>query len=173
MMRAIVSTVWIGWSPTLVSPESITASAPSSTALATSLASARVGAGLVIIDSSIWVATMTGLASSARLAHDLLLQERHVLERALHREVAARDHEAVEGLDDLVEVVDGLRLLDLGDDGQHHALLAHDRADVLDVLGVAHEAQRDEVDAEAAARSAGRRCPSPTAPAPRPRRRAG
>ena len=48
--------------PTLVSPDSITASAPSSTALATSEASARVGAGLEIIDSSIWVATMTGLA---------------------------------------------------------------------------------------------------------------
>ena len=52
----------MGYSPTLVSPESITASAPSRTALATSLASARVGAGAVIIDSSIWVATMTGFA---------------------------------------------------------------------------------------------------------------
>ena len=52
----------MGYSPTLVSPDSITASAPSSTALATSEASARVGAGLLIIDSSIWVATMTGLA---------------------------------------------------------------------------------------------------------------
>ena len=61
-MRAIVRTVSMGYSPTLVSPESITASAPSSTALATSEASARVGAGLLIIDSSIWVATITGLA---------------------------------------------------------------------------------------------------------------
>ena len=40
----------------------MTASAPSSTALATSLVSARVGTGLSIIDSSICVATMTGLA---------------------------------------------------------------------------------------------------------------
>ncbi len=62
MIRAMVSTVWTGYSPTLVSPDSITASAPSSTAFATSEASARVGAGLEIIDSSIWVATMTGLA---------------------------------------------------------------------------------------------------------------
>ena len=61
-MRAIVSTATMGCSPTLVSPDSITASAPSSTALATSLASARVGAGELIIDSSIWVATMTGFA---------------------------------------------------------------------------------------------------------------
>src|SRR4051812_50087507 len=62
MIRAIVRTVSMGYSPTLVSPDSITASAPSSTALATSEASARVGAGLLIIDSSIWVATITGLA---------------------------------------------------------------------------------------------------------------
>ena len=84
MIRAIVSTVCTGYSPTLVSPESITASAPSSTALATSEASARVGAGLEIIDSSIWVATMTGLACSRALRTIVLLQERHVLERALH-----------------------------------------------------------------------------------------
>ena len=53
----------------------------------------------------------------------LLLQERHVLERALHAEVAAGDHEAVERVDDLVEVVDRLRLLDLGDDREVDALL--------------------------------------------------
>ena len=75
--------------------------------------------GLEIIDSSIWVATMTGLALRRALLDDLLLQERHLLERALHAEVAAGDHEAVEGVDDLVEVVDRLRLLDLGDDREH------------------------------------------------------
>ena len=37
------------------------ASAPSKTAVATSETSARVGTGAVIIDSSIWVATTTGL----------------------------------------------------------------------------------------------------------------
>ena len=62
MMRAIVCTDSIGYFPTLVSPESISASAPSSTAFATSDASARVGREALIIDSSIWVATMTGLA---------------------------------------------------------------------------------------------------------------
>lgn len=40
----------------------MTASAPSRIALATSEASARVGRELVIIDSIIWVATITGLA---------------------------------------------------------------------------------------------------------------
>ena len=68
MIRAIVSTVSTGYSPTLVSPDSITASAPSSTALATSEASARVGRGVEIIDSSIWVATMTGFALRRGLA---------------------------------------------------------------------------------------------------------
>ncbi len=62
MMRAMVLTVTTGNSPTLVSPLSMSASAPSSTALAQSEASARVGRGLVIMDSSICVATMTGLA---------------------------------------------------------------------------------------------------------------
>ena len=61
-MRAMVATVMTGYSPTLVSPDSMTASAPSRTAFATSEVSARVGTGLEIIDSSICVATMTGLA---------------------------------------------------------------------------------------------------------------
>src|SRR5436305_1665803 len=42
----------------------MTASAPSYTAVATSEASARVGVGAVIIDSSIWVATMTGFPAN-------------------------------------------------------------------------------------------------------------
>ncbi|CAB4643076.1 unannotated protein [freshwater metagenome] len=52
-MRAIVATAIAGYFPTLVSPLSITASAPSSTALATSEVSARVGTGASIMDSSI------------------------------------------------------------------------------------------------------------------------
>src|SRR5699024_1545315 len=43
MIRAIVRTATAGNSPMLVSPDNITASVPSSTALATSEASARVG----------------------------------------------------------------------------------------------------------------------------------
>ena len=46
--------------PMAVSPESITVEEPSNTALATSEASARVGLGAWTIDSSIWVAVMTG-----------------------------------------------------------------------------------------------------------------
>ena len=47
--------------PTLVSADSITAEVPSITALATSAASARVGSGDWIIDSSICVAVITSL----------------------------------------------------------------------------------------------------------------
>ena len=47
--------------PIAVSPDSMTASVPSNTALATSLTSARVGAGASIIVSSICVAVMTGV----------------------------------------------------------------------------------------------------------------
>ena len=59
---AISTTVSSGYLPAAVSAESITASVPSSTALATSLTSARVGTGLVIIDSIICVAVMTTLS---------------------------------------------------------------------------------------------------------------
>jgi hypothetical protein len=64
MIRAIMATASIGWAPTPVSPESISASAPPRTALATSEASARVGRECRIIDSSIWVATIVGFARS-------------------------------------------------------------------------------------------------------------
>ena len=53
-----------GIRPTAVSPESMTASVPSKMALATSLASARVGRGLWRIESSMSVAVMTGLPAA-------------------------------------------------------------------------------------------------------------
>ena len=59
IMRSMACTVSAGKSPTAVSADSITASVPSSTALATSETSARVGWGLWIMDSIIWVAVIT------------------------------------------------------------------------------------------------------------------
>ncbi len=151
MIRAMVSTTITGYSPTLVSPDSMTASAPSRTALATSEVSARVGTGLVIIDSSICVATMTGFAMRRASLDGALLHDRHGLQRQLDAEVAAGDHDAVERVDDLFEVVDGLRLLDLRDDGDAHALLRHDLVHALDVGRAAHEGERDQVGADAQA----------------------
>src|SRR3990172_2997558 len=60
-IRLIDKTVSTGYLPLAVSAESITASVPSSTALATSDTSARVGIGLEIIDSIISVAVMVSL----------------------------------------------------------------------------------------------------------------
>ena len=62
----MVSTTPAGSRPMAVSSESITASVPSSTALATSVTSARVGMGFCTMDTSICVAVMTG--RPARLA---------------------------------------------------------------------------------------------------------
>lgn len=59
-----VTTAWYGLAPTVVSADSMSASAPSNTAAATSEASAHVGRGWVIIDSGIWVAMITGLPAS-------------------------------------------------------------------------------------------------------------
>jgi len=64
-IRAIISTASSGYLPLAVSPDSMTASVPSNTALATSLASARVGRGFSVIDSSICVAVMTGRRKSS------------------------------------------------------------------------------------------------------------
>ena len=64
--RFIICTAPAGSWPTAVSSDSITASVPSSTAFATSVTSARVGSGLVTIDTSICVAVITG--RPARLA---------------------------------------------------------------------------------------------------------
>src|SRR3989441_466660 len=63
-MRSIAWTTSTGYLPLAVSAESITASVPSSTAFATSDTSARVGTGLEIIDSIIWVAVMVSLLCS-------------------------------------------------------------------------------------------------------------
>lgn len=59
----ITFTTSTGYLPTLVSALSITASAWSSTALATSFTSARVGVLLVIVLSIICVATIAGGAA--------------------------------------------------------------------------------------------------------------
>src|SRR6266566_3136751 len=83
MMRAIMLTASIGYFPVAVSAESITASDPSKIALATSEASARVGRGFSVIDSSIWVAVITGRRSS--LAHEDRLHLLGLHTRALQR----------------------------------------------------------------------------------------
>ena len=64
MIRAIMLTASTGYLPLAVSAESITASEPSKIAFATSEASARVGRGFSVMDSSICVAVITGRRNS-------------------------------------------------------------------------------------------------------------
>ena len=113
----MVATASTGNCPAADSADSMTASAPSKIAVATSDTSARVGTGLEIIDSSIWVATTTGLPARARGAGELLLDARHLLQRHFDAEIAARHHDRVGDVHDLVEPVHRLRLLDLGHHG--------------------------------------------------------
>ena len=102
-MRFMVATASTGYCPAADSADSITASAPSKIAVATSETSARVGTGEVIIDSSICVATTTGLPARAADARHLLLHAGHFFQRHFDAEVAARHHQRVGELDDLVE----------------------------------------------------------------------
>ena len=81
--------------PAALSADSITASAPSKTAVATSETSARVGTGAVIIDSSICVATTTGFPATRRRAGHLLLNAGHLFERHFHAKIAARHHQRI------------------------------------------------------------------------------
>ena len=102
-----------------------------------------------------------------------LLHQRHLLERQLHAEVAARDHDAVERLDDRLEVLHRLGLLELGDDRDADVLLPHDVADQLGVVRRADERQRDEVRPPGAGRSGGPRSSLSRAPGRSRPRRAG
>jgi len=130
-MAAMVETAVSGKSPFAVSPESITQSVPSYTALATSVISALVGRGLLIIDSSIWGSegkdrvTSTADSTSSmtrsylccaddRLSGDVAFCDHHLLRHGdllrgdLHAEVPASHHDAVSHRQDLVEVVKAL-----------------------------------------------------------------
>ena len=89
------------------------------------------------------------LAPLPRQVHDPLLDHRHLLRRQLDPQVAPGDHQAVERLDDGVEVGDRLRLLDLGDDRHVAADRLHDQPDGVHVGRLPHERQGDKVDPEA------------------------
>ena len=75
-MFFITSTHSSGYRPVVVSPDSITASARSRTAVEMSEISARVGMGAEIIDSSKWVAMITGLPSTQAQIDDARLHQR-------------------------------------------------------------------------------------------------
>ena len=140
MMRDIASTASRGYCPAAVSAESITASVPSRIAFATSLASARVGRGLR--DHRLEHLRRGDHRTAELVAErdDALLRDRHLLERQLDAEVAARDHHRVGRAHDALDVLERGVLLDLRDD-EH--LLRNLRAQLGDVGGASHEAERE------------------------------
>ena len=126
----------------------MSADVPSRIALATSLASARVGSGFVIIDSSICVAVIAGFPCSSGAEDDPLLDERHGRRADLDPEVAARDHDRVGGAHDRVQLLERLGLLDLGDDVRLGVGGVQELAQSSAVRGGADERERDVVDAD-------------------------
>jgi hypothetical protein len=98
------------------------------------------------MDSSICVATMTGTLAS-RAADHVPLDDRHLLERHLETEIAARHHDRVHEGENARQVGDDLRALELRDDGQARPLLEEELAHLLDVGGRAHERHGDVVHA--------------------------
>ena len=88
------------------------------------------------------------LAPIERAQDDPLLQQRDGGGADLDAEVAARDHHAVGLLQDVVQHVDRLGLLDLGDHAGRRACVVDQLPQVPDVCCGADERQGDEVDVE-------------------------
>ena len=147
-----------GRRPIAVSADSINASVPSNTALATSLTSARVGDGAVIMLSSICVAVMTGTPNSTQwrmigFCRWGTSSSGHSMPRSPRATMIASRHG-----DDLVEVPDRRQRLDLGD--ELGAMRPTTSRTAVDVGRGAHERHRDEVDALRRHRSASTRSSS-------------
>ena len=154
MIAASVSTAPTGYSPIAVSPASMIASAPWSTAVAASLTSARVGRGSVRIDSRTCVATIAGTPRARAARDDRLLDPRHMLERTLEAEIAARDHHAVgrrRGSRRDARAPAGRSIFAISGTSAPGAIGNRSRRE--DIVRRLHEAERDQVDAELEAES--------------------
>ena len=104
-----------------VSAESMTASVPSKTALATSEASALVGRRCWVIDSNICVAVITSRRRRFGFGDDTLLKDGHRFRAHFHAEVAARDHDAVRLFQNRIQAGDRLGPFNFCDDRQFTA----------------------------------------------------
>ena len=113
--------------------------------MATSETSARVGTGSTIIDSSIWVATTTGLPAR-RAARVICFWRAGTVSSGSSTPRSPRATMMPSAISRISSsAVERRRLLDLG----HHAGASGDElARLGDVIGALHEGQRDPVDAE-------------------------
>lgn len=90
--------------------------------------------------------TDDGLALDVALGDHHLLGKEHLGGGDLNTEITTGNHDTVGLLEDLIEVVDTLLVLDLGNDLDLLTLLAEDGTDVLDVLAATNERGKDHVD---------------------------
>ena len=81
-----------------------------------SLSSARVGLRLTIIDSSKFVATLTGTLDRFALRMIAFCSKRNVFERHFARQVAAVDEDFVGSGEDFVEILHAAFALNFGND---------------------------------------------------------
>ena len=83
-----------------------------------------------------------GLATLVGLADEPLLHDRHPLERQLHSQISARDHDGVARGEDVGQVLERLRLLDLRDQFDAGR---HEPPQILEVVRPPHERQRQVI----------------------------
>src|SRR5699024_4496462 len=88
-----------------------------------------------------------GLAEGVGAVDDGLLDAGQLGEVDLDAQVAAGDHDRVGRREDAVDVLNALGVLDLGDDADLGVVHVQQVADLVHVLGGAHEGGRDEVEA--------------------------
>ena len=89
-----------------------------------------------------------GLADAEAEFDGLALDDGQLLVRALDAEVAARDHDAVGFADNFLEVLHRLLVFDLGDDLRAVLGTFGERAELAEILRLAHEGEREVVHAE-------------------------
>ena len=95
-----------------------------------------------------------GRTATVGRENESLLYRRQGLERQFDPEIAAGDHDAIGHLENLVHLLDGLRLFDLRDDWHVGRARRGGRGfGCADVVGRLHEAQRHDVDAHRDARA--------------------
>ena len=104
--------------------------------MATSEASARVGTGELIIDSSICVATITGLPARRQARTMRRWIAGTFSAGSSTPEIAARHHDGVGLVDDLVQALDRRWLLELGHDPRASP---GQRTRLVQILGTLHE----------------------------------
>jgi len=85
-------------------------------------------------------------ADAGAFSHDGALHDGQFLNVDLDPEIAPRDHDGVGFLNDAGEVLDGLLILDFGNDQGGASASDELLAQVADVFGIAHETDRNVVD---------------------------